>query len=211
MNVGEIKTRVKRQFGDESGVQITNADILRWINDGQLEIVRKTECLEGLATTVTTVEDESYSVPTEFIRIERVTYDGNRLQEITMEKLDELYPNRDSSDVSGEPEYYYLWSRNIWLYPAPSSAKSLAIYYIKIPNELSADEEDPEIPVTFHNAIVRYCLAQAKELNEEYKEAQNIKAELDVELTLGDDEQNAQATYPSVRLAPGDDEWHPHL
>jgi hypothetical protein len=36
--VGQIYDYVKRAFGDESGVQLTNADIVRWINDAQNEI-----------------------------------------------------------------------------------------------------------------------------------------------------------------------------
>lgn len=45
MNVGTIVSRVKRQFGDEAGVQVTDDDIYSWINEAQLEAVSQDEKL----------------------------------------------------------------------------------------------------------------------------------------------------------------------
>ena len=55
MLVSEIATRVKRQFGDESGSLIDDNDILRWCNDAQVDIIRKTAALTSSQTTAVTV------------------------------------------------------------------------------------------------------------------------------------------------------------
>lgn len=54
MLVSEIATRVKRQFGDEAGAQIEDADILRWVNDAMIDIARTNNLLQISATTATT-------------------------------------------------------------------------------------------------------------------------------------------------------------
>ena len=36
--VQDVLLSVKRQFGDESGVQVTDSDIVRWVDDAQREI-----------------------------------------------------------------------------------------------------------------------------------------------------------------------------
>jgi hypothetical protein len=50
MLVSEIATRVRRQFGDDVGILITDADIIRWVNDAQREIAVKANLLQVRAT-----------------------------------------------------------------------------------------------------------------------------------------------------------------
>ena len=51
LNIQDVANRVKRTFGDESGVQVTDDDIIRWVNDAQLEISRQNEdLLEAVGT-----------------------------------------------------------------------------------------------------------------------------------------------------------------
>lgn len=41
--VQDVLTEIKRTFGDEAGVQITDADIYRWIDRGQIELFSSLE------------------------------------------------------------------------------------------------------------------------------------------------------------------------
>lgn len=49
--VSNVISHVTRQFGDESGAQISSEDIIRWLNDGQREIASITKFNELVATT----------------------------------------------------------------------------------------------------------------------------------------------------------------
>jgi len=49
MNLPELVTRVTTIFGDESEVVVMVDDIVRWANDGQLALARRTELL-GMGT-----------------------------------------------------------------------------------------------------------------------------------------------------------------
>jgi hypothetical protein len=44
----DVVQRIKTQFGDNSGAQLTDDVIYRWINDGQQEIVNHSKTLKTL-------------------------------------------------------------------------------------------------------------------------------------------------------------------
>lgn len=138
MNLSQIINAVQRQFGDESGAQITRSDIIRWANHGQVDIVRKTEALQIHAETDTLKDDGSYDLPTGYVRVRRVTFDGRKLERVELEELDDLVPDRDSNGESSTPVYYYMWGSRLFIYPAPAraGAGNLDVYYVKMPNEL---------------------------------------------------------------------------
>jgi len=202
MNLGQIIISVQRQFGDESGAQITRSDIVRWSNDAQVDIVRKTECLQVHSETDVIKDDGSYDVPFDFIKLRRVTFDGKRLARVELEELDNLNSDQSNSN-SSYPEMFYVWGRKIWLYPKPSKSGTgnLDVYYVKMPNELVSDQDVPEIPTHLHEDIIRFCLIRAKELNEDDEKAQALMFEYDGRMAMSRDEvTNPEIeSYPAVR------------
>lgn len=208
MNLAEIKTAVKRQFGDESGAQITEADITRWANDAVRDIVRKVELTNQHQETAAVGGDGSYELPSNFMYIARVTYNNRLIREKKMQDLD-LESNNIDGTSSGEPVSYYIWNSTLYLYPAPASSGTgnLDIWYVSQPTTLADDNAIPEIPAYMHEDIVRYCLARAKELDEDWQAAQMLDSDYEARIMQARYEKSAQPTdsYPSVRILPGDD------
>lgn len=208
MNLLEIKTAVKRQFGDESGAQITEADITRWANDAIRDIVRKVEITNQHRETSVVVGDGGYELPDNFMYIARVTYDNRLINERKLVDLDLQSTGVDSAGT-GTPEAYYIWSNTLYLYPAPSSAGTgnLDIWYVSQPTALAVDEDIPEIPTYMHEDIIRYCLARAKELDEDWSASQALSNDYEARIMQARYEKSAQPTdsYPSIRTLPGDD------
>lgn len=202
MKLSQIVTAVQRQFGDESGAQITRSDIIRWANDAQVDINRQTEVLQVHSETDAIKGDGSYDLPTDFVRIRRVTWDDVLLQRIELEELDKTSRTIDKAS-SGSPDKYYVWGRRLWIYPRPSNTGSgnLDIFYVKMPDPLVNDDDEPEVPVHMHEDIIRYALARAKELDEEDGKAQEVMADYNARLSLSKDEaQNPENnSYPAVR------------
>ena len=207
MNLLQIISAVQRQFGDESGAQITTSDIIRWANDAQTDIVRKTEVLQIHAETDSVGNDGSYDLPSDFIRIRRVSYDGTKIDRIELEEIDDVRGSRGRGNTSGDPVWYYVWGTRLWLYPAPdeNGIGNLDIYYVKAPDELVNSADIPEIPSHMHEDIVRYCLGRAKELDEEDGKAQEVMGDYEARLNLTRDEANNPEinTYPSIRDIEG--------
>lgn len=210
MNVGELVIAVQRQFGDDSGVQITQADIIRWLNQGGIDIVRKTGCVQDHKQTDSVATDGSYSLPNDFIAVRKVSYDNSVLQATTLDIADQDWGQRDVTPIQGgTPQYYYIWNGIIFLYPAPGAAGTgnLDIWYIRTPTILGGVNDTPEIPAKYHEALVRYALARAKELNDEHDVARVILADYENMLLDIKDETNRPyaRSYNAVRLLPGDD------
>lgn len=208
MNLGEIKTAVQRQFGDESGVQITEADITRWANDAQTDIVRKTEITNQHRETAVVSGDAGYELPANFMAMARVTYNNRVLPERELKDID-LSNTTSDAGGSGTPEAYYVWSNTLYLYPAPSTSGTgnLDIWYVSRPATLVNNADIPEIPVHMHEDIVRYCLSRAKELDEDYEASVLFRADYEDRILQARYEQTAQPvdTYPAVRALPDDE------
>jgi hypothetical protein len=66
LNVQDVANRVRRTFGDDGGVQVTDDDILRWVNDAQLQIsTDNEELLETVATADIIQGQADYSIPSD--------------------------------------------------------------------------------------------------------------------------------------------------
>ncbi len=207
MNLGDVQTRVKRQFGDDSGAQITDADITRWANDGQLDLVRRTKCNQVENSTLSVVGTTLYPILT-FVDVSRVQYDGRPLRPVSRQQMDDFFPSRNVTGVAnGLPIYYTMVSSGIELYPIPdTSGLTITVLYIKRPVELVNTTDPLEIPTQYHEDVVRFCLLRAYELDGQHAAADRVKVdyrERSVE-TRHDVQNPGDESYPAVRPVSGD-------
>lgn len=98
-----------------------------------------------------------------------------KLTYMPYERLRMLYPDFDHNNA-GVPRYYYLKGRssgyNIGFYPIPSTDLTTEIDYHKAITELSADSDQPIIPVAYREALVHYALSLEHDYNTDYDAAQ---------------------------------------
>ena len=87
----DVSSYVKRQFGDESGVQITDEDIVHWINAGVNEIFRKNEPVKAIAQTDVTVDVSEYTFPPDVFKVQSILYNGVPLEQKHIRKLKSIY------------------------------------------------------------------------------------------------------------------------
>lgn len=207
MNLGQIVNRVQTQVGDLSGILITRVAVVDWANEGQLEIVRKTECITKHKQTNTISSDGSYELPTDFLFMKRVTLDGTKLEETTLDDLDNLSRGVDLVGVS-TPTHFYVSDNVLFLFPSPSTGGTgnLDIWYVRQPAELVNDEDTPDIPVWMHKEIVQYCKIQARELDDDPENQTRAQNLFDSNIGEIQYELNSQPvnSYPAVRSLPGD-------
>jgi hypothetical protein len=198
---------VQKLFGDTSEAQIDRPFILSQLNLGQIEVARQTKVLAARAEAALAAGVDSYDVPDDFIQIESVKVDGVVVTPIPRSTLDLFDPARDAIG-SGTPFSYHVRGRTIFLFPKPSSSvtNALDIWYIKKPSELVTDDDVCNLPETMHNAVILFALEKCKVLDEEFAQAQVIRADFNNQLVAAKDEAydtNAES-YPSVRLLPED-------
>lgn len=206
MNGTDIAVRVKRIFGDESGVLIEDADIVRWINDGQLDVVRKTHTLTKTYTVPSVVGVPTYTLPIDFLLSIELKFGGRMLSSLPLSDFNLRFPNREATTESGRPEYFTVRGPNFLLHPAPSEVADITAFYVARPTLLNILTETPEIPVAFHEALVQFALMRAKELDQDWTSAERYQGQYseNVVAARSDTQWTDASSYPVVRDWDGD-------
>lgn len=209
MIVSDVAARVKRQFGDESGVQVTDADIVRWINDAQRDIGQAQEIIETIATQTSVAGQQAYNLPTDIINLRAVYYNSVKLEPISLQQFD-TYINEvgdPANPESGTPTLVYIWANDLNFYPIPDvTGDTIKLYYSQFPADVVNLSDPLSLPIKYDNRIVEYCLQQAYELDENF-DAANLKgAQFSNSLSqMREDSSWTEHThYPMISIHPED-------
>lgn len=216
METEELMRAVKRQFGDETGSQIEDDDIFRWINEGQFQISRRTGSAE-VSTSIPftlngSVYNHKYNLPVDFFKFKFVELDGRRLQGLQPEQLATMYPELDSTSAQSGFSKFYSVSRTatnqsqITVAPIPGQAGNLEVTYIRKPPLVRISTDDLTIPEEFHNTLLTFCLAKAKQLDgdDEASMAMAAQFKAEVQEDSHDEKHKDEGTYPFIRASMGD-------
>ena len=114
-----------------------------------LELAREAMCIERTYTTVSVQSQQEYDYPSNTIAIKRVTYDGDKLEPITMREDDALTLSDMTTTSTGRPKYYFVWNETLYLRPVPdTSALTIKIFSYNEPQEILTTSTF-EIPCQF--------------------------------------------------------------
>lgn len=208
MLVSDIKRRVKRQFGDESGAQLKDADIIDWINDAQKEIYTKNNLGQKIGTLPTISGTRTYAFPVDLMRLLSVKFNGMTLAEMTQQDIDTFLPQDDgASTVQGTPERYYTYAQTIYLYPVPNLVKNLTIRYNRFPTDVAVDGDNTDVDKIYDNRILDFCHAMGKQLDGDMQGYVMFMQRFEgkVNATLDDEfEKQAMMFYPSISVSARD-------
>lgn len=176
MQLSVIRTEIRAITGVSSTTTVTDATLTDLINKGHNMLADEANLFSGYATrnavdgtaeyqmiddttdisTWSKVEDGTTTGSSDLInmiRIYRVDYDGNRMDRIGVSQIENI--GSDIADINLTTSYgYYIRQNFIGIFPTPSAAKEIKIYYYHIPTALSADADIPMIDVRFHEALV---------------------------------------------------------
>lgn len=208
--VSDVITRVQRQFGDESGVQVTEADIIRWINDSQRDIGQAQEILEVVSTTASVAAQQAYTLPTDIITLKRVTYAGANVKNLSLQEFDAYITDALANPLvqdTGTPEVYYSYGSELSFFPIPTvDGDDIKLYYSQFPAEVVANSDTLSLPIKYFNRIVEYCIQQAYELDENFDGASYKGSQFNDSLTQmsEDDSWKSHETYPRITVLAED-------
>lgn len=202
MNFGDVLIRVQREFGDENEVQLERDDVLRWTNDAQLEIARRTEAIIRTLVLSSHKLQAVYRLKRDFLKIRDVFFDGNKLSYVSIQDLDSIAPDRAANPIqTGIPSVFSARYRQVFLWPAPDvDSKRIQIEYIARPRLVVEDDDDLELPEQYQNPIVSYCLSHAYMLDGNIPPAQVRNQEFETKSNsfIGDAAQANASSYPTI-------------
>lgn len=208
--VNDVAASIKRTFGDESGVQVIDSDIIRWVNAAQIEIVNANKILKGSATTPSVVDQEGYQLGAtlKILTINSIHYEGVKLGYKTFHDAEAYITSEDPTKVQrGTPEFWYEWAGEIFLYPIPSeSGKSIKVYFLTTPDKVGAIGDPLSVPDNYYNRVVEFVMANAYEMDENLGAHQAKYAQFqDGMLNMSLQEEVVQVdTYSTITVMPED-------
>jgi len=175
----DVATRVRASFGDVSGAQLGDSNILLWINDGQREIVNSNPILRSSKTTDLIKDQADYTFPSDKVLvIEAVYIDGYPIDNVTPQAAREYIQKADPTKLTTaeRPDIWYERAGVLTFWPKPNKTitNGLKLEYIKNPTPLTALSSAVGIPDRYFNELVNYVIAQSLEMDENY-DAANFK------------------------------------
>lgn len=204
--VSEIVTAVQRQFGDESGTQINSTDIIRWINQGQLQIARRIEAYKSTATTLSVAGQTAYNLPSDqILAITAIMYANTPLQYISFEQAQaSILVSSNFSSIQNTPTTYYEWDDSIYLYPIPKdSGDEIKLFIVRQPAVITAVTDPLTLPDTHFEGLLQYVLSQAYELDDDFASAGTKAQQLEATLNNLADVATYKY-YPTITISPED-------
>lgn len=207
--VNDVVTAVKRQFGDNSGVQVNNAYIFAWINDAQREIIKENpEIRQDLVLINVVAGTDTYpllsNVPDMMI-IHSLHYDGQILRNMSFVEAQEYIIKNDVPD--GTPVIWYEYAGTITLWPKPDTSltSGIKIFYSSSPADIDAVGDTLEVPDSYFNAVVIYCMWKAYEMDDNMASAEVMQKQFyDAVNRLGNRQRAQDNRYPTITLLPED-------
>ena len=186
----DLITLVQREFGDENEIQVTKADIVRWANDGQLELMRRTEVFRDIDTYSTAITSSTESIAlvadapssSNFLKIFDVFVNNEPLTRITRDQARRMYPEvfavaGSSNKQKSVPQYYFRAGKNLYIYPLSANNAQLSVAGVLRPTDLAIGTvEEFSVPRELNDDLVQYVLGRAYALNGDWQ-AVKIKAE----------------------------------
>ncbi len=169
--VGDVYSQVKRAFGDESGVQLTNEDIARWINEAQVDIAEQNQVLQEKATMMTVAGQSTYSlsaITPPIDSIASILLNGRRIGNIPISQAEESISLADPEGLEiGAPQFWYEWAGEIIFWPKPGQAYNMLIRYTAEPTDVTTSVGDLlSVPDECFTDVCNYVLMRAYEMDE---------------------------------------------
>lgn len=177
---GALAQDVKRRFGDESGVQLEDADILRWANDGQQQIVTENKVLRSKATSPLVAGTYDYDFPSIDIHaITSIHVNGSPIRNLPFEDAEQTIMASDPDRTqAGTPAFWFLWDDTFTLWPTPDANGTITLYFTRPATALTGNPSDLlDVSDKYYSALVNYVLQQAYEMDEDWQASQAKEAQ----------------------------------
>jgi hypothetical protein len=192
MDIEELIDDIQGQLDDADSSYLTAEKIVRWANDGQRRIARRTRCLRKSATVTTVIDQAEYTV-TNLFGVESLYYPtgtntGHFLTRVTSWEKAESLGFALPSPSSVPYHYIVSGSRKIYLLPPPGAVVNMTLRGVFLPvtmvyiSDAHASNVDPEIPEEYQDAIVMWVKYKFYSMQEDQGDAQVEKDNFEKEI-----------------------------
>lgn len=191
--LGEALSSLRSRLDDNlTSVVWTSAHLRQWINEGVKDIARRTEGLRVEDVLTATAGVQEYTLPSDAIRIHKVTYQADDQEAIHTLDYHEFSTTdavwwTQQAITQSTPHMWTTWgyppALKLVIYPKPSQDGDLTVYYYKLPSNLATDGDDDDtdldIPEGWDDAVVLYAeyCALRRDRDPRWQEAKQLYEE----------------------------------
>jgi hypothetical protein len=204
--VADVGAAVKRVFGDESGVQLVDNDIVTWVNQAQVHIASSTRVLKTKAVTSLVNGQNTYTLSgltPAVLQIESILINGRRITSMTTPQAEESISQNDpTAQEVGFPYFWYEWAGEITFWPKPNLDATMTIRYTALPAVATDNSSVLSVPDEFFNDVTNFVLQKAYEMDENVQMMMLAKQDFDESMSeLTDEERQSQnMTYETITV-----------
>ena len=179
MQASEIVDRARIVLNDADGIRWLDAEILKWINDGQrvIALVRPDASVSNSTLSLTTGTKQS--IPNDGLRlldVIRNTNGGRAVRHVDRDVLDTQNPTWHADTSSTTIKNYIYDNRdpkNFYVYPPAAAGASLNIIYSKNPTDCANTSSNIDVADIYADPLLNYVLHRAYSKDAEF--AQNFE------------------------------------
>ena len=171
MTPTQILTGARNKYNSIGDSFFSDDELLGLLYEGALELATETKCIERTYTTSTVANQQEYEFPALAEGIRRVTYDGRKLEQLTMTEDDFITGFNADNASTGTPRYYFVWNETIFLRPVPSAVAELKLFTINRPDAYTISSVI-DIPTAHHRRLINYIVSEMA-----YKDSNGLAGE----------------------------------
>lgn len=152
MNLAQLRTQIDRRTGVRQDPLAANS----YINEALNVITSRREWpwIDAVQTIATTVDEDTYAVPSNYSESRAVTVNGVEAVMIYVADGDEFFSNR--LYVPSRYEYTIEWnagSAELRFFPTPPEGTVVTHRYTRTEGLLSNDTDSPLLPERYHTVL----------------------------------------------------------
>jgi len=135
-------------------------NINRAYNLIRMKLNKKNENAETTGTITTVAGQEAYDFPDGMLKIYALVAAGDSVTIEMFQWTDYLDYKADTLTITenGSPDRATIYQRKVYFYPIPDTSYTITAYGYESLVDLSADDDEPDLPGEFHRCIFELAL-----------------------------------------------------
>lgn len=163
MTLGELRDWVRTFLQESSASFWTDTELNRSINDAIKRVAKIAPSdllgeLMGYSLLVTAGVDGQFNLPSNFLVYKNATMDSIFCTRVQIEEVAMLTKNDFYEGTTASPKCW-IWQNDIFF--KPTTGTSHYIYYVEIPTELTADDDENQLNSVLDKAVVLLATSDA--------------------------------------------------
>ena len=156
MTPTEVTDAARRATNTYGSNFVTDTELLTYLSMALAEASHHARVYESVDVYTAVASQATYTITASAFEIKQITWGGDKIKPVTFREAEALQSTLIESSTAGTPAYYYRWSNDLVVIPAPaSSGDQIHIYSYATHPQVNASSVILA-PDTLHGYFIDY-------------------------------------------------------